>query len=187
MLLTGCLQLFSQTMTYQNDAIGWQISYPAEWIIQTSEEIAMVENMGKEALEEVVDDELPMDHTNLLWLKKDAYNSFTSTTQPWQKTQDEDFESSQQDQFESIIKTFKNKGLHVEHLYGKHTIDGLEFLTLENHLYFKSNSTYLMSQIIFVRLIEGETVFTLAINWNDEDIKRELLGMVESSTFEKRD
>jgi hypothetical protein len=71
------------TLKYKNDEIGWSCIYPSDWKVLSNEEIAQVEGRGRTAMEKTIDTKIEQNNRNLLYLKRDLFNSFTSTIQPF--------------------------------------------------------------------------------------------------------
>ena len=83
--IVSCNSQQSEKVEYQpfeDKATGWTTKYPASWERMSQEEMDKLEGRGLEAMEETLGDRIALTHTNLLWLKKDEFNSFTSNSDP---------------------------------------------------------------------------------------------------------
>lgn len=154
--------------------------------MMTPDEIATVEGRGQEAIETSMDQELDdLRHRNLLWLRKDLFNSMTSNIQPFDATVDGDYEEIQKGIIEIIKQTYSDQGIQFEIKTEKVKIDGLEFNAAYITLYTPDRSKTLMNQIIYDRLIEGDKILTININYNDLG-KEEMISIIKASKFSKR-
>ena len=120
-----------QTTEYECNVIGWKFSYPSDWKVLSDDDIAVIEGRGKSAMESTINEEIEVNNKNLLWLKKDQFNSFTSTIQPYDSLVDGPYLENQASLNHLIIETYKNQGIQFDYKICKELIDGLEFTTLE--------------------------------------------------------
>ncbi|NBW35625.1 MAG: hypothetical protein EBR30_11540 [Cytophagia bacterium] len=171
---------------YKDEGTGWVTKFQNSFQVMSAEEIAKLEGRGQVAMEETLDEKLVLTHKNLLWLKKDQFNSFTSNSQPFDAVTDGSYAENQALLFETIEETFKNQGLEFNVKYGKVLIDNLEFSTMETTLYTPDRKKVIMNQIMYDRLINGTLSLTLNINYNNEVDKAVLLDIINSSKFSKR-
>lgn len=171
---------------FVDDEIGWTSKFPESFEIMAPEEIDRVEGRGQTAMEETVEEELVLTHKNLLWLRKDAFNSFTSNSQPFDPATDGSYEENQEALGQIIEETYRSQGIQFETKYGSTEIDGLEFSTMETVLYTPDRKKVLMNQIMYDRLINGTASLTLNINYNNDEDRDALLGIIKSSKLSKR-
>jgi hypothetical protein len=166
---------------------GWSFEYPSDWSEYSKEEIAKVETRGREAMEMTADTEIEMNTKNILWLKKDPFNSFTSTLQPSDSISRKQHSEDEELLNQTIIDTYKSQGIEFDYKTGKQNIDDLEFHVFEATIYTPDRKTVLLNQIVFDRLIGDKTALTLSLNYNNEKDKQALLHIIGSSKFKIRD
>lgn len=179
---------FAQTefSTYQDSVSGWSTQYLSSTHLMTPDEIATVEGRGQDAIESSIDQELDiLRHRNLIWLRKDLFNSMTSNVQPFDAAVDGDYEEVQTGILEIIKQTYSDQGIQFDIKTEKTKIDGLEFNAAYITLYAPDRSKVLLNQIIYDRLIEGKLILTININYNDLG-KEEMLSIIKASKFSKR-
>jgi hypothetical protein len=175
-----------QTSEYECNVIGWKFNYPSDWKVLSDDDIAVIEGRGKSAMESTINEEIEVNNENLLWLKKDQFNSFTSTIQPYDSLVDGPYLENQASLNQLIIETYKNQGIQFDYRIGKELIDGIEFTTLESTIYTPDRKKVIMNQIIYDRLINGKTSLTLSINFNNDKDKQSLLGIIKTSKIAQR-
>lgn len=179
---------FAQTefSTYKDSVSGWSTQYLSSTHLMTPDEIATVEGRGQDAIESSIDQELDiLRHRNLIWLRKDLFNSMTSNVQPFDAAVDGDYEEVQTGILEIIKQTYSDQGIQFDIKTEKTKIDGLEFNAAYITLYAPDRSKVLLNQIIYDRLIEGKLILTININYNDLG-KEEMLSIIKASKFSKR-
>lgn len=173
-------------LEFSCDEVGWTFNYPNNWKVLSKDEISIMEGRGKKAIENTLNEEIPLNNNNILWLKKNAFNSFTSTIQPYDTIEDGPYSENQALITQIIIDTYKNQGIQLEYKKGIELIDGLEFTTLESTIYAPDSKKVILNQIMYDRLISGKTSLTLSINYNNEKDKQSLMEIIKSSKFEQR-
>lgn len=179
---------FAQTefSTYKDSVSGWSTQYLSSTHLMTPDEIATIEGRGQDAIESSIDQELDiLRHRNLIWLRKDLFNSMTSSVQPFDAAIDGDYEEVQTGILEIIKQTYSDQGIQFDIKTEKTKIDGLEFNAAYITLYAPDRSKVLLNQIIYDRLIEGKLILTININYNDLG-KEEMLSIIKASKFSKR-
>lgn len=179
---------FAQTefSTYKDSVSGWSTQYLSSTHLMTPDEIATIEGRGQDAIESSIDQELDiLRHRNLIWLRKDLFNSMTSNVQPFDAAIDGDYEEVQTGILEIIKQTYSDQGIQFDIKTEKTKIDGLEFNAAYITLYAPDRSKVLLNQIIYDRLIEGKLILTININYNDLG-KEEMLSIIKASKFSKR-
>jgi hypothetical protein len=179
-------KLNDKTIKYTCNEIGWTFNYPSDWKVLSDDEIALIEGRGRTAMESTINEEIPIINNNLLWLKKDHFNSFTSTIQPYDTIADGPYTENQELLSQILIETYKNQGIQFDYNIGKELIDGLEFATLETIIYTPDRKKVIMNQIMYDRLINGKTSLTLSINYNNDNDKRSLMGIIKTSELAQR-
>ena len=168
--------------TFEETAIGWHITYPDNLSILTNEEIAVIEGRGLEAIGE----DVPFIHKNLIWLKKDQFNSFTSNTQPYDPELDGPYEENQKLLQEMILETYRNNGVEFDSETGTYEIDGLTFQTMKTKIYTPDRGKVILTQVMFERLFAGNRTLTLNINYNNPLDQKLLMSIIDSSKLSIR-
>lgn len=174
-------------VTFADDEIGWTVTYPDTMKRLDAAEIAKLENSGEEILEDAAGGEIEKNHRNLLYLKSDETNSFTSAVQPFDAEVDGDYDETREALFDVIVEAYEGIGLPVEHERGEETIDGLTFHTLTVRLYKPGKEEVVMNQVAYDRLLGGKHSFMISINWNNAELKTVFEEVVRSSKFSIRD
>jgi hypothetical protein len=172
--------------TYQANEVAWQTQYPDSYSIMTREEIALVEGRGQLVMESAMDEKLELDHANLLWLKKDQFNCFTSNLQPFDADRDGSYAMNQNLTYEALIDAYTSYGFQFDNSFGTEIIDGLEFHTMETKLYTSDRKKVLMTLVMYDRLIAGNKSLTFNISYNNETDKELLMNILHSSKFSIR-
>lgn len=173
--------------TFEFKPVGWTIKYPADWPEVSKEEIAQIEGRGLKAMEATVESEIEMSHTNLLWIKKNIFNSFTSNAQPFNEQKDGPHSENYKLIQDAILQAFTSQGIKHSVKYETFKIDGLDFNMMEVTIYHpKSPDVALLNQIILNRFIGKKSSLTLNINYNNAEDKAALIKMLESSKFSIR-
>lgn len=150
------------------------------------EEIAEVEGRGHQAVEKAIDQKLDPSHKNLLWLQKDAFNSFTSNYQLLHDSTLGSYAVIQEVMKELIIQTYLQQGIKHSTTSRKVKIDGNTFNLLEVKLFSPDGKKLIMSQHIYDGLIDPNTMLLINTNFNNAKDKAVLTRIVKSSTFRKR-
>ena len=171
---------------FEDLGTGWTTTYPFSFRVMTQEEIDKLEGRGQKALESTIDAKLELLHKNLLWLKKDQFNSFTSNSQAFDTIADGSYEDSQEIIYQTLEEAYRSHGIPFDVKYGKTKIDNLEFSTMETTVYTPDRKNILMTQILYDRLINGVISLTLNVNYNNEKDKAALLGIISSTKLSKR-
>jgi hypothetical protein len=172
---------------FECEELGWTFEYPASWKVLSAAEIAEIEGQGKTAVEGIVNEEIEMNNKNILYLKKNPLNSFTSTMQAYDSVTDGPYEENQAMLTQLIIETYQDQGIQFDFKTGKTKIDGLESTTLESTIYSPDRKQVIMQQVMYDRLFGGKTSLTMSINYSNEADKTTLLNIIQSSGFSIRD
>jgi hypothetical protein len=186
-LITALLAPGKETFrAYYDEASGWSTEYPDSWHRMSTEEIAEVEGRGLEAVEEAIATELVLSHRNLLWLKKDIFNSFTSNIQLLDADLQGSYASQHEIFKEVILSTYRQQGINHTTTSRKVKIDGIDFSLLEVKLYTPDGKQLIMTQHLYDGLIDPRTMMILNANFNNAADKALQLRIVKKSTFRKR-
>lgn len=173
-------------MRYSDSVSGWSTQYPKSWPLLTAKEIAEIERRGAQMLEPDSNGKLPITNKQLLWLKKDEFNSFTSNYETF-GANDGPYEEVEREIFKLIESSFHELGLHVESRVDKATLDGLEFIRYQAAIYSADRSSIIMNQVMYCRLVDNRISILLNANYNNDADRTALLAIIEGSKFAIRD
>lgn len=195
-LLTACTAKDSREGTYADDGdymifsdstSGWTTRYPKSWTVLSAQEIASMEGRGEEAIEDAAGEEIVYSHRNLLWLKKDNFNSMTSNYQPFDPEADGPYEETEKMTTDVLETTYQQQGVDFESTTGTKMIDGLAFTTWEVTIFGPGRTDTIMSQVMYQRLINNRTALLININYGNRADRDTLLAIVEASKFSIRE
>jgi hypothetical protein len=172
---------------FSDPVSGWSTRYPKSWHRLTPEEISKMEGKGEELLESAADQEFVINNTHLIWLKKDMFNSFTSTYEPYSVSKNGSFEENEKYVFQMLETAYRQNGMAIESKQGKAMLDGLEFITWECEIYAPDKSKVLMRQVMYGRLIDDRLSLTLNANYGNESDRDTLMAIINESKFAVRD
>ena len=170
---------------FENEEVGWSFNFPSDWPRPDLDEISRLNQLGKSSLEETLKDTIPNVATDLLWLKKDKFNLFTSAYQKFDRSTGQSYDESQKDLKEIIIDSYLQNGLVIDYQIGKIIIDGLKFNYLKTKVYQPNSKIIIATQIMYDRLIE-EKILNFSITYSNEKNHKELLEIIETSKFTRR-
>lgn len=175
------------SMVFSDSTSGWTAHYPKSWQVLTDQEVASMEGRGEEAMEETLGGELVISHHNLLWLKKDNFNSMTSNYQVFDPSVDGSYEENEKMTTDVLESTYAQQGLQFESKTENVTIDGLTFTMWETTIFSPDRTDTIMSQRMYMRLINNRIALLLNINYSNPTDRDELFAIVNSSKFSFRD
>jgi len=181
-LQTGVL---NEKNVYKADEIGWTIQLPG-WDVITKKENDKLNEKGKEAIKKSVGAEINTSRLmELINVRKDQFNTFLSTIEPYNEPSDGSYSEHNKMINEVVKNTYASKGMYAE--YGEDTaiIDGLKFEIFSAKIYTPDKTKVIISQKMFSALINGyDFAMTMVYN-NDVDMKV-LESAIYSSKFSKR-
>jgi hypothetical protein len=172
---------------YHSAEIGWKAITPttADWKRMSNKEKAALNQKGRNAIEKATGETLDASNLKeLLNLKKDQFNSFLSTIEPYDEKKDGSYADRQKDVQKMIFDAYATAGLKTSPIRpGKTTIDGLEFLTLEiDIMHPKNEKEVLINQKMFCRQINGYD-FAMTVSTNNPQDRKVLEDLVQGSKF----
>jgi len=186
-LLIASCSSESSTTEKTVEKIGWKFSYPTKWEQLNAAEIADLEGKARAPMEEAAGGKLDEGHVNILYLRNNPLNLFTSTMQSHDPEDEGPYAEIQAEVFELLLETYRNAGIEFEHKFGSQKIDGLDFKTLQVKVYKPGTKDVGMNQLMFDRLIGSKNSLLVSINWNNPKDQAVLWGILDSSTFSIRD
>jgi len=169
--------------TYSDEKTGWTTEYPASWKKMSEEEIDELEGRGQQMMESTIHEKLAILHQNLLWLKKDAFNSFTSNSQAYDSIEDGPYAEFQELSFHTILETYDAQGIPYDATFGKVVIDSIAFSTMEITVYAPEKKRTIINQIMYDALVTPSQALTININFNNNKDREVLTNIVNSSKF----
>jgi len=171
---------------YKSREIGWQMEIPKGWDIVSMEETDAFQKKGEDLLQPMVDGVIDGSQTrNLLSFKKNIFNMFQSTSEPFEIEYEGEWEETNIALKELIEDTFAQQGIKVKpSVITNEIIDGLEFKRYTFTIY-DQNDKVILNQIMYSRWIDGFD-FGVNINYNNEDSKNEMLTAFRNSKFTKQ-
>ena len=175
-----------ENRTYSSEEVGWRIEIPNGWEITEKAKTEAINEQGAEALEEYIEDGIDVSEMkNLIGFQKDQFNSFLSTTEPFELEYEGEWEENNQALKLLIYSVYEQQGLIVDSsITTTETIDGLDFRTYDFTLYTPDGEV-LMKQIMYSRLINGLD-FGVNINYNNRGDRVEMLEAFRNSSFLKQ-
>lgn len=116
---------------YSSEEIRWSIEIPQGWTVTDKEETEETNEKGLKAIEETIDGEIDYRGLkNLISFKKNQFNVFQSTSEPFELEFEGEWEENNAALKEIIYLTYENQGIKVDSTATKvETIDDLDFQT----------------------------------------------------------
>lgn len=167
---------------YHSKEIGWTINIPEGWSIITRDEKTKTFEKGAELIESTG---VQIDYSgikHLISFKKNVFNTFQSTSEPYDIEANGDWYENNQFVKEIIYDAFMNQGINIDSSSYKKNIGGLEFEVFHTDMY-GPNGEIILHQDMFSKLINGFD-FSVVIQYNNEKDKRIMMDTWEESTFE---
>ncbi|MCR9173972.1 MAG: hypothetical protein NXI10_15820 [bacterium] len=171
---------------YSNDEIGWTMSIPAGWELETRAAQQSTINKGLNAMEESGGVSIDVsDMKILLNFKKDRFNSFQSTSEAMQDWTLEEWDENNDMVNGLVYETLVGQGIKVDTSTSTTLIDGLQFNVLHTKIY-GPNGEVILEQDMCSRLINGND-FGATMCYNNEKDKATLWKVFRNSKFTKRE
>lgn len=165
---------------YESAEIGWSVKIPKGWTV-----VRQNLEKGKEAMEKTAGGEIDVSQLKqLITFKKDAFNLFASTSEPFEEEYPGEFIENTKYIQKLIYDTYVNQGIKADTSSGAALIDDLNFSMLEFKIYGKDGNL-IMTQKLYSRLINGFQ-FGININYNNDEDRDILMDAVMNSKFDKR-
>ena len=186
-LLCGFLSIISCNKKIQNreffiEEFGWEITIPDEFEYMSKKEIQDSRNLGIDAIEDELGEDIIDQVTVLFWIKNGQYNSLEANYQPYDERIDGNYDETNDDINEVSIMTLKSKipSVQIDTLSSNTVIDNIKFskfymkLTYPNGLVLHSHS--------YSHLFDKRD-FTVSISYVNEEIGNQMLKSFRESTF----
>ena len=172
---------------YKADEIGWTAKIPMGWEVQTKDDTKDNTERGKKEIEKTLNVEVDASGLKqLINLKKDKFNSFLSTIEPYDEAQAGSYAANNKRIYGILKSTYAAKNIDAKYEEDSAIIDGLTFFVFKIKLYTPDKKEVLLNQLMYSRLINGYD-FGMTLSYNDEDALLQLENMVFTSRFSKRD
>lgn len=171
--------------SYTSDEIGWTIEIPKGWDIVEKEKTDEINEKGRKALEESVDEEIDMNGLkNLISFSKNQFNSFQSSSQTFKLEYEGEWEENNIALKKMVYTTFIDRGIKVDSTATTvENIDGLDFQTYALTIYSPKGEV-ILHQLMYSRYINGND-FGVNLNYNNDKDGDVLLRAFRSSKFKK--
>jgi hypothetical protein len=180
-LQTGTL---NEKNIYTAKEIGWTIQLP-DWDVITKKENEKLNQKGKEALEKSVGAQINTSGLiELINIKKDPFNSFTSTIEAYNVATDGSYAEHNKMINEVVKNAYASKNIYAEYAEDTAIIDGLTFNVFSSKIYSPDKTKVILFQKLFSGLINGYD-FGMSMNYNNDADMKTLESAIYSSKFSK--
>ena len=168
---------------YISDEIGWRINIAEGWEMVTRKQTADLQETGRTALEESSGEEVDVSGLkNLVSFKKNAFNIFQSTSEPFEEAYPGEWSENNSDLRDLILQTYRDRGMKVNASeIETEEIDGLDFQKHSLQI-LTPDGDLVLNQVMYSRLINGFD-FGVNINYQDPELGAEMLETWRNSRF----
>jgi len=173
----------SENNIYSAKEVGWTVQVPDGWQIITRKEKKVLSEKGKKSVEETLGENIDASElVELINFKKDMFNSFLSTMEPFDEKKYGSYDNQNTTIHELVKKTYASKNIYAEYELGALRIDGKMFDRFITKVYSPDKKNIIINQAMFSCLINGYD-FSMVINYNNEKDKETLMNVIQSSKF----
>lgn len=170
---------------YSCKEVGWETELPQNWNLFTKAESKALNDKGQSAIEKSTG--LKVDASalkELVTLKKDNFNSFLSTIEPFDSTKDGDYAEHNVAVDKLIADTYAHQKIKMESKEGSEIVDGNTFHTWEAKIFAPGSDSnkVILWQKMYSRLI-NKYDFSMTLSYNNEADKAILMKIINSSKF----
>lgn len=169
---------------YQSEALGWSMEIPNDWDIISKEKMDKNSERGLEKVEQAGYDIDASSLKHLISFKKNMFNIFQSTTEPFKLDYEGQWEDNTQNVKNILFETFKAQKIKIDTASSSAKIDGLEFDLFLITVYGASGKVVL-NQELYSRHINDHQ-FSVNINYNNEKDRAVMTDVWMNSKFEKQ-
>lgn len=170
---------------YTSEEIGWRIEIPEGWSVQMRDQIDSEQERGQEAVEETLGQDIDMSTLkNLIHFEKDPFNSFQSSSEPFELEYEGEFEANTAVGKKIIFQTFIDQGIKTDSTATTiERINGLDFLVFGYSIYDRQGKKILSARS-YNRLINGYD-FCASLYYNSPETEAELMKVWKNSQFKR--
>jgi len=177
-------EFLSKDTTYHYQPLEWEITIPKDYEFLTKDQEEKLTTRGLNAIEKSVGTDVDVQPFNhLINFRKDAKNVFLSSSQVVNNTDFPMYQEIHKDAVSTLIQTYEDNNIPVDHTAGTETIDGKKFIKDKFNLLSKEGKV-LMTQIMYTRLFDSMEL-TVTISWSDQKYGDEMVAIWRKSTFKK--
>lgn len=170
---------------YTSQEIGWTIEIPKGWTVIDKDKTKETNEKGLKALEETIGGEIDYSGLkNLISFQKNQFNTFQSTSEPFELEYEGEWEETNSALKEIIYTAYLNQGIKADS--SATTIEKIDGLDFHKYIFtiYSPKGDVILKQIMFSRLINGFD-FGVNINYNNDKDRDELLKAFRNSKFKK--
>ncbi|MFS4482478.1 hypothetical protein ACKGJY_05645 [Hyunsoonleella sp. 2307UL5-6] len=170
---------------YHSDDIGWTMEIPKGWEVMQRDDVQNQSDKGLEAISETIGGEIDLSGLKqLINLKKDRLHIFLSTSEKFDLTYEGEWEENNEALKQILYETYTSKGIKVDTLSSKSTVDGLDFNVFSIRLYGPDGAVILY-QDMYSKYINGFD-FAATLNYLKPKEKNEIMRAWKSSKFNQK-
>ena len=185
-LLSGKGQVTSkQSHQFQFPQVGWKVKVPSDFTIMDSAQVAAIDNIGANAINNAYDTATDFGRTKtLITFSKGQYNFFSSTITPFDPQRDGDWNEVNSKLKNVILESLRTQAsaIKIDTSSSVETIDGLEFHKFQIITTYESK--LVMNTLMYRRLYKGFD-YGINISYTDYNVGKELELILASSKFDK--
>ena len=172
-----------ENSVYKNREIGWQMDIPKGWYIISKEETDKFQKKGEDALQPMLEEDIDVSQLrNLLSFKKNMFNMFQSTSEPFEIEYEGEWEENNMALKALIQDTYLQQGIKATSSdITTEIIDSLDF-KVYSFIIYSPDDKVILNQIMYSRWIDGFD-FGVNINYNDEALRDDMLTAFRNSKF----
>ena len=172
---------------YTSDEIGWTMQIPDGWEILTRKQVDYYENKGTQLIEDTIGEELPIKGLkNLLDFRKDQFNVFQSTSQPFELEYEGEWEESNEALKEVLQQTYSGQGIDAKSTETRREeIDGVVFEVFD-FILLAPNGDVVVRQTMYSCLRNGFD-FGVNLTYNSDEARDVMLKAWRGSKFKGSD
>jgi len=176
----------SEGTPYANSEVGWTMTVPEGWEIISKDQLDKNMKNGQDIIAESSSVNFNYDGlTHLINFKKDDYNQFMSTMEPFELEYPGEWEENNQMVYDFLYETYTFQGIEIDTSSRTTSIDGLLFQVFSITLY-TPDASILMYEDMYGRFINGYD-FSVILTYDNTADKVLLEEVLRQSKFTKRD
>lgn len=169
--------------TFSYEKLGWSFELPKGWKIRNTAEIARIRGLGQKAFKEMLNQDIPLTPTPVLYLSKGKRNRFTSDAVLYKEAADQ-YEKTLDDTNQQLQKLYNSKGIKTSFTKSKQYINSIPFLVYTTNILHPKNNNVLAKSVMLSALI-NKMDFTMSYICSDNNECINIKNSVHNSTFSK--